>query len=214
MNGGCFERNMRLKELGDRIAALLLLGVLAPGWLTIAIAIAIEAVGEGERPNVLIRETRLSGGREFELIKFRIFRWSAWQHHLAHEPEVSVKALERDAANLTRVGRLLKRCYLDELPQLVNVLRGEMSLVGPRPYFEGDWRREKRLDIRARRVLKAGIVGPYQSVKGQVRGLDRVNELDAEYLEHLAAAPLLRVVARDLALLLRSAVTVCRAEGF
>jgi lipopolysaccharide/colanic/teichoic acid biosynthesis glycosyltransferase len=89
-----------------------------------------------------------------------------------------------------------------------------MALIGPRPYFDGDWEREPRLDIPARRLLRAGLVGPFQAVKGRVSGLDRVNALDAGYLEHLRSASLPSVAVHDVELVVRSLATVLRARGF
>jgi len=99
--------------------------------MLITIAITVESIATGESPVILVSERRRSANRTFRLLKFRVFRVRAWRDHLATRPDVSVKAIEREADQLTRVGRLLKRCYLDELPQFVNILCGDMSLVGP-----------------------------------------------------------------------------------
>ena len=125
--------------------------------MLITIAITVESIAAGESPVILVSERRRSANRTFRLLKFRVFRVRAWRDHLATRPDVSVKAIERDADQLTRVGRVFKRCYLDELPQFVNILRGDMS---PRPYFECDWSRESRLDTPARRLLPAGLWAP------------------------------------------------------
>lgn len=207
------ERNLRLKSRIDRLAAAAIAVLLAPILAAIALAIAAESLLAGEAPHLLVSEPRRSAGRTFRLLKFRVFRVRAWREHLASAPLVSIKAVEGVPANLTRVGRVLKACYLDELPQLFCILRGEMGLVGPRPYFEGDWLREGRLDIPARRTLKAGLLGPYQAVKGTVSGLEAVNQLDSEYLELLSSASAGRVLAKDLSLLARSVRTVLEARG-
>jgi lipopolysaccharide/colanic/teichoic acid biosynthesis glycosyltransferase len=207
------SRNIRFKRILDLAITLLLCLALAPVFLAVTAAIALDSINAGERPRILIGEHRLSGGRRFLLLKFRVFRVSAWMEHLATRPEVSVKAIEREPEKLTAVGRVVKRLYLDELPQFFNILRGDMSLVGPRPYFVEDWSREKRLDIPARRLLPAGLVGPYQSVKGTVSGLDAVNALDSAYLDHLTQATLADVVRQDLALISRSIKTVLKARG-
>jgi lipopolysaccharide/colanic/teichoic acid biosynthesis glycosyltransferase len=206
-------QTLRVKHGCDRLFALALLLLLFPLGLLIALSIVLESAIAGEPPCIFVAEKRRSANRTFALLKFRVFRVSAWQHHLTHDSSVSLKALERRAEHLTWVGRRLKRCYLDELPQLLNILRGEMSLVGPRPYFEGDWLREPRLDIPARRSLKAGLVGPYQSVKGTISGLDKVNLLDTEYFASVASASAPRVMLLDLRIIARSVRTVLRAQG-
>jgi len=205
--------NLRVKRGLDLILVLPLCIVLAPLVVAIVAAIVVDSLAAGERPGILVSERRLSAGRRFLLLKFRVFRISAWTEHLATRPGVSVKAIEREAEKLTRVGRIMKRLYLDELPQLLNVLHGDMSLVGPRPYFEADWSKERRLDIPARRLLPAGLVGPFQAVKGTVSGLDAVNALDSAYLEHLMGATAAEVVRKDFALMARSVKTVLEARG-
>lgn len=207
------QRNLRLKSRIERLAAAGIAVLLAPLCAAIAAAIVLESLLAGEPPHVLVGEPRRSAGRTFQLLKFRTFRVRAWREHLAAAPDVSIKAVESRPVHLTRVGRAIQRCYLDELPQIWNILRGEMALVGPRPYFEGDWLRERRLDIRARRVLKAGLLGPYQAVKGTISGIEAVNRLDTDYLELLSSASAGRVLAKDLALVARSVRTVLEARG-
>ncbi len=207
------QRNLRAKAVAERCLAVALALSLLPLGILIAAVIALDAAIAGEPPQILVGEPRRSAGRVFRLLKFRTFRVSAWRDHLARTPSVSIKAIERRPESLTHPGRILKALYLDELPQLLNVTRGEMALVGPRPYFDADWERERRLDIPARRLLLAGLVGPYQAVKGRVIGLDAVNSLDGAYLDHLRSASLVRVAARDLALVARSLATVLRAKG-
>lgn len=105
----------------DRSAAVVAILLLAPLLIIIAAAIKLE----GGR--VLFRQRRTGlGGRPFHILKFRTM------HSLEDGPEV--RQATRDDARVTRVGRFLRRTSLDELPQLFNVVKGEMSLVGPRPH--------------------------------------------------------------------------------
>jgi lipopolysaccharide/colanic/teichoic acid biosynthesis glycosyltransferase len=103
----------------DLVLAAVGLMALSPLMLLIAVAIRLESRGP-----VLFRQLRVGeGGALFTILKFRSMR------QVSSGPEVT----SRDDARVTRVGRRLRRAGLDELPQLVNVLRGEMTLVGPRP---------------------------------------------------------------------------------
>lgn len=124
-----------MKRAFDVILSLLALGVLFPILAAAAVAIALE----GGRP-ILFRQTRLGlGGREFAMYKFRSMVRDAaaiGPYHTA-----------TNDARVTRVGRFLRCSSIDELPQLLNVLAGDMSLVGPRPdvpdqralYSDADW---------------------------------------------------------------------------
>ena len=103
----------------DIAVASVLLVVTAPLWLVISLAILVDEPGP-----VLYRARRVGrGGREFDMYKFRKMRRNA----------AGPRLTRADDARFSRVGRMLARTKLDELPQLVNVLRGEMALVGPRP---------------------------------------------------------------------------------
>lgn len=110
-----------MKRLMDAALSLLGLLILAPVWLVVAAAIVLES----GRP-VLFRQTRVGlHGREYGMYKFR-----SMVHNAATlGPYYTVPGDPR----ITRVGRWIRRTSVDELPQLLNVLRGEMSLVGPRP---------------------------------------------------------------------------------
>jgi lipopolysaccharide/colanic/teichoic acid biosynthesis glycosyltransferase len=131
-----------------------------------------------DRGRVFYRERRISRGRPFDLLKLRTLRES-----VLVEAEGHVRPFEADAKNLTWAGRrVLKPLYLDELPQLVNVLRGEMSLVGPRPLVPeedsmivGHYRR--RLDI------APGITGYWQALGSYRIPLSEMVRLDYLYVE-------------------------------
>jgi len=203
---------LRIKYLFDRFVALSIIIVLLPLEILIVASITIESLLTGEPAQIFVSESRRSSGRVFPLLKFRIFRVSSLRQHRSSKENISIKALEKPEY-LTWSGKWMKPYYFDELPQLINILRGEMSLVGPRPYFDGDWQREPRLDIPARRFLKAGLVGPFQAVKGQVSGLDSVNALDTEYFNFIKSASFSTLMTRDIKIIQKSFFTSMRAEG-
>jgi lipopolysaccharide/colanic/teichoic acid biosynthesis glycosyltransferase len=121
-----------LKRGFDVAVSLLLLVATAPLWLLIAIAIKLESPG----PVFFVQERVGYRGRHFQCFKFRSMQVDAEARLEAMRKSGEVKGMfvkARRDPRITRVGRLLRRTSLDELPQLVNVLKGEMSLVGPRP---------------------------------------------------------------------------------
>ena len=198
------------RALDVAVAAALLL-VTAPVF---AAAAGLWVVGALRSPRdrgpLLYRERRISAGLEFDLLKFRTLRREAIARVRAEG--TYARLAEADEANVTWAGRILKRWYLDELPQLLNVLRGDLSLVGPRP-----WpvpmvvaQREAGLDYRDHVV--AGLTGPAQVRKDSdqpVRGTD----LDLEYVERLRTLSPARLLATDLAILADTVRLLARGEG-
>lgn len=140
------------KGLFDRLAAALLLVLLAPLFGAIALAIRLDSPGP-----VFYRQLRYGRGRRpFMLLKFRSMYVQA-----CDAPDAPIRQAQRDDPRVTRIGRWLRRLSLDELPQLLNVLRGEMSLVGPRPHpVRMDDHFAECLSLYlARHRLKPGITG-------------------------------------------------------
>ena len=125
---------MAAKRLLDVCCATLLLLVLTPVLVVVLVAMALDLlVVPRDRGSFLYREPRISRGRTFSLLKFRTLRADVLNEMRAAGSHA--RLYEADPANLTRSGRrVLKPWYLDELPQLINVLRGDISLVGPRPW--------------------------------------------------------------------------------
>jgi O-antigen biosynthesis protein WbqP len=199
------------KRALDTIVAAALLVATSP---VSAAATALTVFGMLRRPRdrgpLLYRERRISAGREFDLLKFRTLRRDVLERVRAEGSYA--RLAEAEEANLTWSGRILKRWYLDELPQLLNVLRGDLSLVGPRP-----WpvqmvvaQREAGLDYRDHVV--AGLTGPAQVRKDSdlpVKGSD----LDLEYVERLRTLSPGRLVATDLAILTDTVRLLARGEG-
>lgn len=178
------------KHLTDVIGAAVALVVLLPLLLLISIAILADL-----GPPVLFRQERIGQyGVPFLLVKFRTMR--------VVDPG---SFLVSDGDRLTPLGRLLRRTSLDELPSLWNVLRGEMSLVGPRPLLTRYLDRFNQEQAR-RHVVRPGITG-----LAQVSGRNQLNweekfRLDTYYAEH-------RCAATDLQILLRTVPAVLTGRG-
>ena len=195
------------KRAFDVAISASLLVALAPVWGVVLGAVGLDMLRcPRDRGRVLYRERRISRGRSFNLLKLRTLRES-----VLVEAEGHVRPFEADAANLTWAGRrVLKPLYLDELPQLVNVLRGEMSLVGPRPWPPELVERQLERGVDYRLRVTAGWTGPAQVSKG----LDMQYEnLDRAYVELLETRPARVVVLHDLHILRRTVATMLRREG-
>jgi lipopolysaccharide/colanic/teichoic acid biosynthesis glycosyltransferase len=169
----------------DIVGASVGLALASPFLAASALAIKLE-----DRGPVLYRQRRVGrGGEEFELLKLRTMVVGA-------ETQGAGWAVNRGDPRITGVGRLLRRLSLDEAPQLWNVVRGEMSLIGPRPTLA--YQVERYTDRQRRRLeVKPGITG-WAQIHGRARlAWDERIELDVWYVEH--RSPLL-----DLKILLRT----------
>jgi len=162
-----------------------------------------------DRGFFLYRERRISRGREFHLLKLRTLRADVLGRL---GPDDYVRRREADPANLTQAGRFLKRFYLDELPQLVNILRGELSLVGPRAWPVAMVREQVAEGLDYRNLVQAGWTGPSQVTKGTSDPVSYA-ELDLRYVEACRTWNPIRLVVYDLGILARTAGVLLRGQG-
>lgn len=175
----------------------------APLMAGVALVVALDSRGP-----VIFRQKRVGRhGAPFMILKFRTMRHTGDEEGIGPDTrtEGGIVVKTADDPRHTRVGRFLRKYSLDELPQLVNVLRGEMSLVGPRPLV---WGEVDLSDPRHRRRLEAL---PGLTCLWQVSGRNRIDReghirLDLEYLER-------RSFLLDLWILLRTIPAVLRADG-
>ncbi|WP_069801796.1 sugar transferase [Thermogemmatispora onikobensis] len=194
---------LRLKRLVDVVVTLVLLPLLLAVMGVIAILIRLDSAGP-----VFFRQKRLGwNGKEFILLKFRSMYANSddYLHREAIRRYMNGDRLSsgQQAANpyklnddprITRIGRLLRRTSLDELPQFFNVLRGEMSLVGPRPplpyeveqYSERDW---------LRLAGKPGLTGYWQVYGRSKVDFKTMVEMDIAYLQRQSIWEDLRLIA-------------------
>lgn len=198
----------RGKAARERALAWALLVPAAPFLVVGSIAIWLESrLDPRARGPVLFRETRISRGREFDLLKFRTLDASALSE-LGPGP-THIANYER-AGRMTRSGRLLKRWYLDELPQLVNVARGDMGLIGTRPWPVELYEEELSRGITRKRDMPSGLIGPVQARKG--RPMDAL-ALDLEYQDALRRLPGWRLLLLDLRIVGRSLRVLLEHRG-
>jgi exopolysaccharide biosynthesis polyprenyl glycosylphosphotransferase len=193
-----------LKELLDCFCALLLLLITAPLLIAISIAVALEDGGP-----VFFRQVRVGvGGREFKMIKFRSMvsdaedlRGQLEDYNEGAGPLFKVRSDPR----VTRVGRFLRRFSLDELPQLINVLGGSMSLVGPRPPLPSEVA-GYAAEGRRRLLVKPGMTGVWQVSGRSDLSWEESLRLDLRYVENWT-------LALDARILLKTVRAVIKGEG-
>jgi exopolysaccharide biosynthesis polyprenyl glycosylphosphotransferase len=193
-----------VKELVDRLGALLLLALFGP--LLLAVALLVRATSRGP---VFFRQVRVGrDGREFRIVKFRSMYVDAEARlaevrHLNEHDGVLFKI--RNDPRVTPVGRWLRRFSLDEFPQLLNVLAGQMSLVGPRPPLPQEVA-AYAADVRRRLAVKPGMTGLWQVSGRSDLPWEEAVRLDLRYVENWS-------LSLDLVILLRTMTAVLRSSG-
>ena len=200
------------KLILDKALAATLLIVLSPVFAFLFVAMGLDGLLRArDRGRWLYRERRISRGHEFQLLKFRTLRREVLD--AIGTAESHVRLLEADESNLTWAGRwLLKPRYLDELPQIWNVFRGDMSLVGPRPWPPSLVAEQVARGFSYRNEFVAGWTGPAQVEKGVIESSGYA-VLDVAYIEACRGASAWRIVRNDLTLLRRTIAVIAKGEG-
>jgi exopolysaccharide biosynthesis polyprenyl glycosylphosphotransferase len=195
-----------IKRVVDLFGALLGLIVLSPVLLAVSLAIRLTSRGP-----VLFRQVRVGlGGDPFVMLKFRTMVDDA-ERQLAELQQANVYSEEplfklANDPRMTSIGMFLRKSSLDELPQLLNVLRGEMSLVGPRPALPSEVRRYQQHHFVRFEVLP-GITGPWQvSGRNSITSFEDVVQLESSYIRGWT-------VWRDLTILARTVPAVFSMKG-
>jgi exopolysaccharide biosynthesis polyprenyl glycosylphosphotransferase len=199
-------QQLMVKRCLDAIGATLGLIVASPIFLIVALAVRIDSPG----PVFFSQDRAGLGGRRFRMYKFRTMGVGAETEKrnlvaLNHTGDSRLFKIPNDP-RITRVGRFLRRWSLDELPQIWNVFRGEMSLVGPRPFFESDLEDYEAHHFR-RLGAKPGITGLWQvSGRSHVVDFEEVVRLDREYIEQWS-------IWLDISIMLRTIPAVFGRDG-
>jgi putative colanic acid biosynthesis UDP-glucose lipid carrier transferase len=189
------------KRLMDVVIAGLLVVLLSPVLALVSLAVMLDSKG----PLVFCQMRTGLNGKKFPIIKFRSM-------HVLEDGEEIVQASQNDA-RFTRVGRVIRKFSLDELPQLFNVIAGDMSLVGPRPHAvaHDTYYGAAISNYAARFAVKPGITGWAQvnGARGATPTIETMQarvDLDAWYVEHAS-------LALDLAILARTPLEVLRTRN-
>lgn len=207
------HRSYLLKYTMDKIFAALFLCILSPLFVLIAVSIKLEGLFFPEaRGPVLVSEPRISEGREFLMYKFRKVKKKVLDSLKDKEPGMySFVWFQSDSENLTHIGNILKKFYFDELPQLFNVLRGDISLVGPRPRPLVEYYGELKEGIVYRKIMRCGLTGLVAINKDLV---EEKEILDAEYFEKYSSLPPLKLLLYDMLIMIKTVGLVLRARGY
>lgn len=193
-----------IKRAMDIILALILAVVFLPVWLVVPILIKLDSPG-----SILYRHKRVGlGGREFWLYKFRTMVEGA-DEILFERDQALLKKFKkgdwklRNDPRITPLGRILRSVTIDEFPQLFNILKGEMSVVGPRAYLKQELEEQQRRYPQTRKLIKAiltvkpGTTGPWQtSGRNEIPFLKRA-QMDAAYARE-------RSLLHDIVILLKT----------
>jgi lipopolysaccharide/colanic/teichoic acid biosynthesis glycosyltransferase len=191
---------LRVKRMMDLALSIISLPVVLPILLIASVAIKLDTPG----PALFIQERIGQHRRHFRLYKLRTMVADAEELKASVLDAHTIHFKTLDDPRITRVGRFLRKTSLDELPQVFNVIRGEMSLVGPRPTslnlatYE-PWH-ERRLEVRP------GITGLWQVRGRNAMTFDERVELDLEYIDTLS-------FANDLKLLFQTVFVVITGKG-
>jgi len=194
----------RVKRVVDLLSATILLVILSPVWLVIAVAIKLSGPGP-----VLYRQRRVGKDwQEFTLLKFRTMvngaeGMRAEVNELNQASGPLFKAT--NDPRVTAVGRVLRRTFIDEIPQLINVIRGEMSLVGPRPCLPEEIAQiEEAMYFRF--AVPQGITGPWQTNGYHSLPFRDQLAVELDYVQRWS-------VARDLTILAKTIPIVLGRQG-
>lgn len=200
------------KRTFDVLVTILLIIILSPLWFFILLWVLVEQVFvPSSRGSLFYKETRVSKGKEFDFYKFRIFTKKALKNATNENGVIHTKPLEKDKSNITYWGRFLKQIYMDELPQLFNILKGDMTLVGPRPTNVENSNNMYEKGVYTKYRIKCGLTGPYQNKKGT--SANQV-EVDRNYIDFVNNHSGLTIIFKDISVLLETVSKVFKAEGY
>ncbi|XSE67502.1 sugar transferase [Lactiplantibacillus plantarum] len=194
-----------IKRVFDFVASLLGLIILSPLFLLIAIAIKVE----DPKGAVFYSQTRLGRGEvPFKMYKFRSMVSNADEllEKLLKDNEIDGAMFKmQDDPRVTKIGRFIRKYSIDELPQLLNVLQGSMSLVGPRPPLPREVEEYSDYD-KQRLAVKPGCTGLWQATVRNSLGFDEMVKLDLTYISK-------RSVAFDVYILFKTVVIMFKPNG-
>lgn len=181
-----------VKSILDFVCAALLLLLFAPLFFLIALLIYMDSPGA-----VLFRQVRVGkNGKVFTIYKFRTM--------YVHAPKEGCSPVDDSDPRITRVGRILRKTSMDELPQLLNVLRGEMSFVGPRPEQKAIADAVYTYREKQRWLVKPGITGLWQISPDRNRPIHENLQHDFAYIQQISFWTDVKIICQTIRVIVRS----------
>ena len=206
-----------IKCFAKRVMDLIILFCFAPVWVPVSLIILLGIIFEqlifGDFGPPIISEIRISKGRKFRLYKLNMYKESARKKYILESDRYAKMGtyayLSQDTNSLRLVGRVMKKYYLDELGQMINILSGQMSFVGPRPRLEVE---EVSMNP-PRQLLKSGyfcfVANQWKNENPSSSGF----RSDEEYLELYQNSATLELLKLDLCIFLDGVKAVIKGKG-
>jgi lipopolysaccharide/colanic/teichoic acid biosynthesis glycosyltransferase len=199
------------KRFIDIVFSFTILVSFSPFILTSLLLLKIEQILRGRFSDPFFySETRMSHGKPFTLYKFNIFKYEQILEARANGAFIHTKRLEHNGG-VTKSGWILKQIYMDELPQFYNVLRGDLSIIGPRPVNLEVYQTLLERGVTDKNRAPGGITGSYQSHKTAV-GASAI-DLDKQYADHYQSAPWYKLFLLDVGIVIRTIKVIVLAKG-
>lgn len=200
------------KVIFDKSVAVLVLAVAAPVLLLLKIAYVLEGwlIPENKGP-MFFSYNAVSAGKVFPKYKIRLIKTKFIDPEGAKRGDWHAYAAEWSPETRTILGRIVKKFYLDELPQFYNILRGDMSVVGPRPLAVHHYERDRKQGNVTRFLIKGGMLGLGHIMKGTPQMGDPVYEY--EYIDKYLKLSSIGLLWLDLKIIARGIKVVLQAKG-
>lgn len=180
------------KVVCDTISALLALLLSSPILIVVSILIKLDSKGP-----IVFKQSRIGlNGKEFKIYKFRTM--------YSNVPKEGKSPTSSEDARITKIGKFLRKTSLDELPQIINILKGEMSFIGPRPEQRSIVEKHYTDYERQRFLVKPGITGLWQISMDRTKAIHENLQYDFNYIENTSLITDLKIIFKTVKVMLRS----------
>ena len=201
------------KAVFDKVFAFFMVCLLSPIFISIVAAYLLASAFSPESRGPLFAPyTASSRGKRFRKLKFRTAKWALFGRKAIEKGDYRVYPSEYKAKNLTALGRFLKKYYLDELPQLLNILNGDMSFVGPRALAWHHYLRDVQQGNISRKIIKAGLFS-YGHVRKGTPDFGKV-ELDYRYIEEYMRLSTVSLLWADILIIAKGIKMILQGKGY